>query len=398
MDYITASEAAKKWGVSGRAITYHLKAGRIPGAAKMGNVWLIPANTERPADNRRGGRAQSASLLLDNLLYVLEAADRPMPIHDPDAILESIEEDRIRLIYEAELSYLRGDFKKVISCYDNTQEDDAVRLRISPIAIVAAISLGNYQTYTQIAANLKRYTKGDKDGEIRAAAEFCLTTAAVSVLAPNMVPDWLKAGDLSGLQSQLRLNALYLRAKYLYCAGEFDTALAVAQTALTLNSPERGITTTNIYLRLICAIACYALERKNEAKGWLLPAMRLALPHGFVTPFAELVSELGGLVETCLEQEFPDYYDAVTLQWKNTVKNWISFHNQFTKDNITLILSKREAHLAKLVARRISYAEIAKEHCISIGRLKNIMLDIYGKLHISGRDELAQYILTTKKT
>lgn len=32
MDYITASEAAKKWDVSGRSITYHLKAGRIPGA------------------------------------------------------------------------------------------------------------------------------------------------------------------------------------------------------------------------------------------------------------------------------------------------------------------------------------------------------------------------------
>lgn len=54
MDYITVREAAQKWGVSTRSITYHLVAGRIPGAVKKGNLWLIPAATERPADLRRG--------------------------------------------------------------------------------------------------------------------------------------------------------------------------------------------------------------------------------------------------------------------------------------------------------------------------------------------------------
>lgn len=53
MDYITVSEAAEKWGVSGRAITYHLLAGRIPGAVKKGNLWLIPVSAERPPDGRR---------------------------------------------------------------------------------------------------------------------------------------------------------------------------------------------------------------------------------------------------------------------------------------------------------------------------------------------------------
>jgi len=34
---------------------------------------------------------------------------------------------------------------------------------------------------------------------------------------------------------------------------------------------------------------------------------------------------------------------------------------------------------------------------ISVGRLKNIMLEIYEKLFISSRDELAQYVLVTNK-
>lgn len=52
MDYITVKEVAEKWGVSSRSATYHLVAGRIPGAVKKGNLWLIPATAEKPIDLR----------------------------------------------------------------------------------------------------------------------------------------------------------------------------------------------------------------------------------------------------------------------------------------------------------------------------------------------------------
>ena len=56
MDYITVKEAARKWGVSTRSITYHLVDGRIPGAVKKGNLWLIPIVAEKPIDLRKGKR------------------------------------------------------------------------------------------------------------------------------------------------------------------------------------------------------------------------------------------------------------------------------------------------------------------------------------------------------
>lgn len=373
------------------------ESGPLSRGGKKGKLWLIPADAERPADKRRADQTlpPPPSDLLADLFYVSSSSTKPMPVHNPDAILDIVDEERIRLHYEAELAYLRGDFERVMFCFDKTVGDDAARLRACPIAIAAAISTGNYNAYTRIGTYLKQYITPDTAGEIRAIAEFSLASTAVSVIAPNMVPDWLKAGDLNRLLPEQRPHALYLRAKYFYCIGQFDTALAVAQTALTLYSAERGITLTDLYLRLTCAISCYALERK-EAKRWLLSAMHLALPHSFTTPFAELVSELGGLVEECLKQEYPDSCDAVILQWKNIIKYWVSFDNQFTKDHIMLILSLRETHLALLVARRVPYAEIAKQHCISAGRLKNIMLEIYEKLHISGRSELAKYMIAAK--
>lgn len=53
MNYMTLKEASEKWGVTPRWINYYCAAGRIPGAVKMGTVWLIPKNAQKPADKRR---------------------------------------------------------------------------------------------------------------------------------------------------------------------------------------------------------------------------------------------------------------------------------------------------------------------------------------------------------
>jgi len=53
MDYITIKEASEKWGVSTRAITYHVVAGRIPGVIRVGNMWMIPKDAPRPPDRRK---------------------------------------------------------------------------------------------------------------------------------------------------------------------------------------------------------------------------------------------------------------------------------------------------------------------------------------------------------
>jgi DNA-binding CsgD family transcriptional regulator len=315
-----------------------------------------------------------------------------MPGDDPDAILDTVGGTRLQLAYEAELAYLRGDFERMMQCYHKTEGDDALRLRICPVAFGASISLGDYHAYTEIDAYLKGLSEKYKGSEAAVFAEVAFATVAVSVIAPNMVPEWLKSGDLSALPPEAKPDALYLRAKYLHCVSQLDAMLAVTETALTLSSPKGGITVPDLYLRLTCAVALYALNRKDEAKRYLLEAMRIALPFGFITPFAELITAFGGLMEQCLELSFPGCYDAVLKQWKSTWKNWITFHNNFTKDNITLILSLREYHIAVLVARRVPYAKIAQQYCISVGRLKNIMLEIYSKLFISGRDDLVKYV------
>jgi len=52
MDYLTVKEAGQKWGISARMVNYYCSAGRIQGALKKGNLWLVPAQAKKPLDKR----------------------------------------------------------------------------------------------------------------------------------------------------------------------------------------------------------------------------------------------------------------------------------------------------------------------------------------------------------
>ena len=53
LEYISASEAARKWGISERRVQKLCEENRIPGVAKFSYMWLIPKDAKKPADRRR---------------------------------------------------------------------------------------------------------------------------------------------------------------------------------------------------------------------------------------------------------------------------------------------------------------------------------------------------------
>lgn len=51
-DFMTTTEASRRWGISSRRINTLCAEGRLPGAYKTKKTWMIPANAEKPADKR----------------------------------------------------------------------------------------------------------------------------------------------------------------------------------------------------------------------------------------------------------------------------------------------------------------------------------------------------------
>ncbi len=52
MDYISAKEAAEKWGITQRRVEALCLKGQVRGVERVGNMWLIPKETEKPIDGR----------------------------------------------------------------------------------------------------------------------------------------------------------------------------------------------------------------------------------------------------------------------------------------------------------------------------------------------------------
>ena len=50
--YMTIREASEKWSIGLRRINTLCNEGRIEGASKVGNVWVIPSDAEKPKDER----------------------------------------------------------------------------------------------------------------------------------------------------------------------------------------------------------------------------------------------------------------------------------------------------------------------------------------------------------
>jgi len=52
LDWITAQQAADKWGITARRVQALCKNGQINGVVRLGNAWIIPKDTPKPRDGR----------------------------------------------------------------------------------------------------------------------------------------------------------------------------------------------------------------------------------------------------------------------------------------------------------------------------------------------------------
>ena len=52
-DFKKARDCAKEWGISQRRVQIYCTDGRINGALKWGDIWLIPKSAQKPEEKER---------------------------------------------------------------------------------------------------------------------------------------------------------------------------------------------------------------------------------------------------------------------------------------------------------------------------------------------------------
>ena len=186
MEYISADETAKKWGIGKRQVQALLANGRIPSAIRYGRIWLIPKDENKPEDLRKRNDSEET----------IKSANTS--VKDTQTSSPEIETN---LYEECGLDYFYGDFEKVKQYYKSANTDEE-KFGISSMAICAAISTNDHTLFLEIESFLKEILNNTKEERIKKLAQMCLATAYIASCAPRMAPEWLKDGDFS-LLSQL---------------------------------------------------------------------------------------------------------------------------------------------------------------------------------------------------
>lgn len=106
MEYFPVQEAAAHWGLSVRRVQYLCQQGMVPGALRVGKVWMLPKNTEKPRDKRYKANAEepviapfpALAVTSDMLSTILEHFPLPIQVYTPDGTLIQANEASLRLM------------------------------------------------------------------------------------------------------------------------------------------------------------------------------------------------------------------------------------------------------------------------------------------------------------
>ena len=406
MEFVSVRATAERWGVSVRNVQRLLKEERIHGAYKCSGCWMIPADAPKPDDPRRERKkareakaadaaapaAETETLRPRRLGYGLLSVIIPMPRRDADAVLPLLKETALRREYEMELAYLRGNYELAARRFGETQPEEPTRFCAALLTMLACIHINNGDLYARVAHEMEQEMLiGDKDSAHM--AEVALTYPSLSMKDMGRVSQWVQKGDFSRLLPEARPMGMYLSLKNLQGQRRYAELLCACKAAIALWEREDTFTILDIYLRMLCATACYELDRVDECDDHLLEAMKIALPNGFVTPFVQSWMTTGCEIEHLLEQRYPQWRDPVERVSMATWKNWIAFHNRYTRENITTLLTQREYRVAQMIVAGSTYQNVADELYLSVGTVKNLVSSLYDKLMIHSRAELADMIM-----
>lgn len=391
MDYMSTKETSQKWNISVRHVQRLLSSGQIAGAKKYGNSWMVPANARKPSLPISDCKAASShNQAVTDVSYKFTGCYH-MPKANSALLLSGFNDPSERRACKALLEYLRGEYDKAVQCFDEIDPTHPSKLNACFLSSAAAISSGNYEAFNKIDIFLKKISAGSNESNAN-YAKLLRLFLEIDTYGTTNVPDWVKNENFYNLPSDIKLFAEAHHLKYLQTIGQYDEMRITAKTLIMYTYEKDTFTEWDIYYRIFYAIACLALNQKEAAATAINNALRLAAPMELIGPFAEYFVPLSGILEECLSP-YDGYFRRIEKNAEFIWNNWISFHNTFTKENLTTILSVREYQVAIQLARGASYKDITNNMNISLPTTKKIIGDIYDKLYVHNKKELKHFLM-----
>lgn len=281
--------------------------------------------------------------------------------------------------------------------------DFRVRIRAGIIISMYAMHAGDAKLWLDgraVIAQTPCLSQAERDER-----DFWLAGNDSALYDCTSFPQWLQRGEYSRLPREIYPWARVYYAKYLYIKasnllsgreeGEWRAFLNVLPCALEPLISETqadGAFIEEIYLRLICAIACQALGDDERAIYHVDKAIAMALSKKLYMILAEYQSGLATLMQTRLMQADREAARKVMALYKRLNDGWEKLYNALLDRRAFGRLTLRERESARLAAMGLTNREIAIRLNISPNTVKDLIASALTKTGETGRSGLKRHI------
>lgn len=396
MEYITAQEAARKWGISVRLVQKYCAGGRIRGVVKFGQSWGIPENAVKPSDPRgkkeKNQGTAAGGELFSGLMPLMNSAFEPGHCLE---VIEAMEDGSEKDIAMAEYYYFSGQPEQAVEAAEVylTSPDTGARLSACLIYAYANLSAGNIQHARHALDEIRNTLAAGEEKNACVHAIEAFVTFVSSVLLHLPLPDSIPPTEafLSDLPPGVRAFALYTMAHYLYLKEEYGKSAGIAEATLAMGADKYPIPA--IYLHLVAVMDYMSMKNAGMARKHLLAAWETARPDYLIEGMGEHHGLLGGMLEAVVKPEWPEDFKRIIAITYRFSTGWRRIHNPETGHDVADDLTTTEFAAGMLAARGWTNQEIAEHMNISPNTVKQYISAVLQKLGIHQRRELKKYML-----
>lgn len=405
MNYINVKQAAEKWNVTTRRVQDLCKRGLIPGAQLWERTWMLPADAVYPSKNH-----SAQALPMPRKSPFLDMTDLYNTPGTADAVARSLwDQPEAKALFEAEIAYSRGE---IDIAYEKAQYFLATHSGFYAVIAggmllgLCAMWNGDLELFKKAKAHIcEAPCHSDLD---RSILDLSLAATDLSIRDMKGFPDWFKRGCFSLLPADAHPAAKVYYAKLLIVYVQ-DLAMnkysregmgGLALMKVLPNTIEPLITQAEVdktvmaelYLRLLCAVACQNGGDTERAVHHIDKAIALALPDRLLGPLAEHRRQLGYLLDDRLALADAEALKELKILHKKLNAGWTKLHNAVLEKSVSIHLSPREREVARLAAFGCSDAEIAAQLNLSKSTVKSLISMAKNKTGAMKRSELVAFI------
>lgn len=410
MQYITAKEAAEKWGITIRRVQDLCKNHGIHGAVRWGRGWMIPADANRPADRRKKLPVVKAAtiavlprknpaIVFSNIYNVPGTAD---------SVADNMTDRPVAAqLFRAQIAYCRGDFRGSRAIVEALEDIP----KGHDLQIGCGVTMGNC---AMVAGDLDLWSKAKEeiaaahchDTRDRLAVNFWLAALECELRETDTFPLWFARGQFDVLPGDSFPGMRYYYLRYLHLVGmeyamghrgaedaKHKLALfAHAAEPLIAQSKKEGALISEAYQRLVAAVSYHNLDMDTMAIHHLDIAIDLLLPDRLYMILAEYRRQLDFLMDERLTAKDPAAAAAVKNLNKQFLSGWTKLQKAERGKLISNELTTREREVAKLAAFGLSNQEIANRLNISLNTVKQALRNAMDKTGALRRTEISAYL------